>query len=149
MRRISRRVTTKSRVPRKAYDAKEMTAGPYSVLVVDDEYASLEVLALLLTGEGFQVRSASNGEEALASLTEQVVDLVITDYKMPKMDGSQLCERMLADARFRDIPVIFTSATYRHDLPRPGNVRAFLSKPLFFDKLLQAVHRILPAKTVH
>jgi len=124
-----------------------MTAGPHKVLVVDDEHASLEVLALLLTGEGFQVLTASNGEEALERLNETTVDLVITDYKMPKMDGSELCERMLADPRLCEIPVIFTSATYRQDVPRPSNVRAFYSKPLLFKTLLAATHQILREKT--
>jgi len=124
-----------------------MTAGPHTVLVVDDEYASLEVLALLLVGEGFQVLTASNGEEALQRLTEGPVDLVVTDYKMPKMDGAELCERMLADPRFSDIPVIFTSATYRQDVPRASNVRAFFSKPLLFNSLLAATHQILAQKS--
>src|SRR5438034_7402392 len=112
-----------------------MTARAHTILVVDDEYASLEVLALLLAGEGFQVLTASNGEEALEQLEQHVISLVITDYKMPKMDGSELCERMLADERYRKIPIIFTSATYRQDVPRPENVVAFYSKPLLFKTL--------------
>ena len=120
-----------------------MTAGPHKVLVVDDEFASLEVLALLLKGAGYQIATASNGEEALERLAEASFDLVITDYKMPLMDGSELCERMLADPRFARIPVIFTSATYRQDVPRPANVRVFFSKPLLFNSLIEAVRRIL------
>ncbi len=123
-----------------------MTRAPHTVLVVDDEFASLEVLALLLVGEGFQVLTAANGEEALTRLGERTVELVITDYKMPKMDGSELCERMLSDPSYQDIPVIFTSATYRQDVPRPSNVRAFFSKPLLFRNLLGAVHQILDPK---
>lgn len=120
-----------------------MTEAPHNVLVVDDEYASLEVLALLLTGEGFRVVMAADGEEALLRLAEQTIDLVITDYKMPKMDGSELCLRMLADPQLRSIPVIFSSATYRQDVPRPSNVLAFFSKPLLFQDLLRSVHQIL------
>jgi two-component system, OmpR family, response regulator VicR len=120
-----------------------MTEAPHNVLVVDDEYACLEVLALLLAGEGFQVFTAADGEEALLQLANVAIELVITDYKMPKMDGSELCLRMLADARFERIPVIFTSATYRQDVPRPKNVVAFFSKPLFFKDVLAAVRRIL------
>ena len=122
---------------------QEMTEAPHKVLVVDDEFASLEVLALLLTGEGFRVVMASNGEEALLRLADEAIDLVITDYKMPKMDGSELCLRMMADPRLRSIPVIFSSATYRQDVPRPSNVVAFYSKPLLFSELLRSVHRIL------
>jgi len=120
-----------------------MTAPPHNVLVVDDEYASLEVLALMLTGEGFQVYTASDGEEALQRLEEAAIAVVITDYKMPKMDGAELCQQMLSDARFRNIPVIFTSATYRQEVPRPKNVAAFFNKPLLFKDVLLALSRIL------
>ena len=120
-----------------------MTEAPHNVLVVDDEYASLEVLALLLTGEGFRLFTAGDGQEALERLAEAPMSLVITDFKMPRMDGSELCLRMLADPRYRDIPVVFTSATYRQDVPRPKNVVAFFSKPLLFKDVLSAVHRIL------
>jgi CheY-like chemotaxis protein len=120
-----------------------MTQAPHNVLVVDDEYASLEVLALLLTGEGFRLFTAGDGQEALERLTEVPMALVITDYKMPRMDGSELCLRMLADPRFENIPVIFTSASYRQDVLRPKNVAAFFNKPLLFKDVLSAVHRIL------
>jgi CheY-like chemotaxis protein len=119
-----------------------MTEAAHNVLIVDDEYASLEVLALLLTAEGFRVSTASDGEEALRELGKQEIALVITDYKMPKMDGSELCLKMLGDPRLQRIPVIFTSATYRQDVPRPKNVVAFFSKPLFFNDLLRAVNGI-------
>jgi CheY-like chemotaxis protein len=120
-----------------------MTEARHNLLIVDDEYASLEVLALLMSREGFQVFTATDGEEALLRLAEMPMALVITDYKMPKMDGSELCRRMLADPRFSRIPVIFTSATYRQDVPRPENVVAFFSKPLFFKDVLASVRRIL------
>jgi len=120
-----------------------MTTPPQNVLVVDDEYASLEVLSFMLSHEGFSVFTASNGEEALQRLEEAPIAVVITDFKMPKMDGAELCLRMLADDRFRGIPVIFTSATYHQDVPRPKNVAAFLYKPLLFKDVLSALNRLL------
>jgi CheY-like chemotaxis protein len=120
-----------------------MTEAIHNVLVVDDEFASLEVLALLLTGEGFRLFTAGDGQEALERLAEAPMALVITDYKMPRMDGSELCLSMLADPRFQNIPVIFTSATYRQDVPRPKNVVAFFNKPLLFKDVLAAVYRVL------
>lgn len=116
----------------------------HSVLVVDDEFASLEVLALLLRGEGFRILTACNGEEALERLAEAEITLVITDYKMPRMDGVELCLKMLAEPRFQKIPVIFSSATYRRDVTLPGNVAAFFSKPLLFKDLLERIHELLP-----
>jgi len=62
---------------------------------------------------------------------------------MPRMDGSELCQRMLAEPAYQHIPVIFTSATYRQDVPRPSNVVAFFSKPLLFKDVLSALHRVL------
>jgi len=123
-----------------------MGAEHHRVLAVDDEFASLEVLALLLESEGFEVLTASDGEAALALLANVTVDLLITDYKMPKMDGTELCLRLLADERLSSIPVIFTSATYRQDVHRPSNVVAFFSKPLLFVELLQQVRGILSAQ---
>ena len=120
-----------------------MTEETHTVLAVDDDFASLEVLALLLKGEGFEVLTAYSGEEALTRLADVSVDLLIIEYKMPKMDGSELCRRLLADERLSQIPVIFTSATYRRDVPRPPNVTAFFSKPLLFPELLHSLHEIL------
>lgn len=120
-----------------------MTEAPHTVLVVDDEFASLEVLALLLIGEGFAAVMASSGEEALLRLSENRISLVITDYKMPKMDGSELCIQMLADERFASIPVIMVSSMFRQDVPKSRNVVAFFSKPLLFRKLLTAVQQLL------
>lgn len=120
-----------------------MTEAPHTVLVVDDEFASLEVLALLLIGEGFAAVMASSGEEALLRLSENRISLVITDYKMPKMDGSELCIQMLADERFASIPVIMVSSMFRQDVPKSRNVVAFFSKPLLFRKLLTTVQQLL------
>ena len=120
-----------------------MTELPHTVLVVDDEFASLEVLALLLAGEGFHAVMASNGEEALIRLAESPIALVITDYKMPKMDGSELCLRMLAEERFAHIPVIMVSSMFRQDVPKASNVVAFFGKPLLFRTLLGSVQKFL------
>ena len=89
--------------------------------------------------------TASDGEEALQRLAEVSIAVVITDYKMPKMDGTELCLRMLADPRYQSIPVIFASATYRQDVPRPKNVTAFFSKPLLFKDVLSALKQLLPS----
>jgi CheY-like chemotaxis protein len=115
---------------------------PDTILVVEDEYATLEMLALLLGQAGYRVLQAADGEEALARLEEQRPDLVVTDYWMPRMDGVELCRRMEADPRWRDIPVIMMSATTLEE-PRPPRVVAFLSKPLLFGGLTEALAKAL------
>ena len=120
-----------------------MTRSATTILVVDDEYASLEVLGLLLEGEGFEVVSASDGEEAIDWLEKQHVDLVVTDYMMPKLSGLDLARRMLVDGRWSQVPLILVSAAFKLDEPLPGNVKAMLAKPLLFDSLLARIRELL------
>jgi len=115
---------------------------PKTILLVEDEYAALEVLTLLLRQEGYHVLEAGDGEEALVRLEEQRPDLVLTDYWMPRLDGFGLCERMQEDKRWRDIPVIMMSASSLQG-PRPRQVVAFISKPLLFLTLTDAVRKAL------
>ncbi len=119
-----------------------MAIGLPTLLLVDDEFATLEVLELLFEPEGYRVLTAANGDEALELLGSDHVDLVITDYKMPKMDGVELCERMRADERWREIPVILTSATFAKRA-WPPQVVGFLRKPLLFATLLALVQKAL------
>jgi CheY-like chemotaxis protein len=120
-----------------------MSVGPPTILLVDDEFATLEVLAVMLAPEGYRTMMASNGEEALQVLAGSKADLIITDYKMPKMDGLKLCEHLNRDPSLAKIPVILTSATYGRELPRPPQVVAFFQKPLLFAKLLETIRQLL------
>ncbi len=81
-----------------------------NILVVDDMRANLRFLAEILTQQGYAVRPALNGQMALASAWAKPPDLILLDIMMPHMDGYEVCERLKADARTGDIPVIFLSA---------------------------------------
>lgn len=118
---------------------------PRTILVADDEFASLEVLALLLEAEGYRVLTASDGAEALARLQAEGADLVITDYMMPRMNGDELCRRMSAEPTLASVPVIMTTALYRDDVPQAPQVVACFVKPIRFAKLLIAVREIVGA----
>jgi two-component system, NtrC family, response regulator len=79
-----------------------------TILIVDDEKNYTLILAAILEDEGFETLTANSGPEALATLSESDVDLVLTDMKMPGMDGIDLLERIKhADA---DLPVIMMTA---------------------------------------
>jgi PAS domain S-box-containing protein len=80
-----------------------------NILVVDDSIDSLKLLADLLSGRGYHVRPAANGEMALRSVAEIVPDLILLDVKMPGMDGYEVCRRLKADEKTRRIPVLFIS----------------------------------------
>ena len=116
---------------------------PQTILLVDDEFSSLEVLALLLGQEGYDVVTASDGEEAMSRLAEKRVDLVITDYWMPKMNGLELVERMQADERWHAIPILLMTATYDSNGVVHPALAGIMPKPLRFEALLAAIRRLL------
>jgi PAS domain S-box-containing protein len=81
-----------------------------NILAVDDTPANLHLLAKMLSEQGYKVRITPNGKLALKSILVNPPDLILLDVLMPKMDGYEVCQRLKADERTRDIPVIFISA---------------------------------------
>ena len=77
------------------------------ILVVDDEPAVLKVLVTRLQLAGYQVYSATNGEEALESFHRDAPDLIVLDVMLPKMDGFAVCRRIRAESV---VPIIFLTA---------------------------------------
>ena len=89
---------------------EETDEHPGRILIVDDNLASLRLLTDLLAEQGYAVHPASRGEVALRFVQSTLPDLILLDIKMPGLDGYQVCERLKADERARDIPVIFLTA---------------------------------------
>lgn len=120
-----------------------------NILVVDDSRTVRTVIAKTLdlaaipVGELYQ---AENGEEALAILAENRVDLVLADINMPVMNGIEMVERMHADGLLKTIPVITVStegsATRIEDLKRKG-VRAHIQKPFTPEMIREIVNEVL------
>jgi CheY-like chemotaxis protein len=92
-----------------------------AILVVDDADDNLRLLSNMLTLAGYEARTAAGGLEALAAVQAAPPDLILLDVMMPGVNGYDVCERLKADARTRDIPVIFLSALSRED----DKVKAF------------------------
>ena len=83
---------------------------PASILIVDDTPANLQVLAGMLDDRGYLTRPVTSGKMALLAAQNDPPDLVLLDITMPGMDGYEVCARMKADEKLKDIPVIFISA---------------------------------------
>ena len=110
-------------------------------LVVDDEFAVREAIARLLAMQGYAVRKASDGLEALESLSKQPCDVVICDQRMPRCDGPELVARMRAVPALAAIPVVMALDPFG---PRPELVGVIsVVKPVRVDALLSAVQQAL------
>ena len=87
-----------------------MSARAPCVLVVDDEPAQREALAYNLMSGGFRVVEAADGEEALGLVAKAAPDIVLLDWMLPNASGIEVCRRLRASARTRDIPILMISA---------------------------------------
>jgi CheY-like chemotaxis protein len=115
-----------------------------TILIVDDELGIVEMLEFLLSDAGFSVKSALNGQDALAALEEGIPDLVILDYMMPILDGLAVIAAMRSNQKYSDIPVILTSALDEVAIrKRSDGFQAFLRKPYKTERLLEEISRLL------
>jgi len=80
------------------------------VLVVDDEPVAVDLLTQILQDEGYHVRGVYSGEEALRALDTSQQDIILLDLLMPEMDGFEVIQRVKANPRWKDIPIIVVTA---------------------------------------
>jgi CheY-like chemotaxis protein len=112
------------------------------ILVVDDEFDVLSAYTMLFEFRGFRVRTAANGEQALAAAALEPPDIVVSDYMMPVLDGAELCLAWRADPALRDIPFILSSAGIpRKDAELPYDT--FFKKPVRFEVLLDEINHLI------
>jgi len=120
-----------------------------TVLVVDDEIVNVNLLTRLMTGLGYQVRSASNGELALAEVARKRPDLVLLDVNMPKIDGFEVCRRLKADPATRLLPIVLVtglSASEDHIRGIDAGADDFLTKPFNVQELEARVRSLTRLK---
>lgn len=116
----------------------------YNILVVEDEVNILKLMSIRLTKSGFNVFSASNGEEGLAVIKKEDVDLIVADVMMPKMDGFEMIENLRAEGK--NIPIIITTAKESLDDKKVGfNLGAddYMVKPIDHEELVLRINALL------
>lgn len=112
------------------------------ILIVDDDEMVRIAINELLKQEGYEVHSASNGNEALEKLDQGTYDLMMLDIIMPEMDGIELCQIIREMEKHKETPIVFLTAK-NQDRDRIQGLEAganlFLSKPLSPAKLLEII----------
>jgi DNA-binding NarL/FixJ family response regulator len=116
------------------------------LLVVDDEPKLLKAVAVDLRGEGYDVTTARSGSEALISVTQKTPDLIVSDIRMPVMDGYELARRLRLNPGTALIPIVFLTAkdtTADRIAGFRTGIDAYLTKPFEPDELLAVIASIL------
>ncbi|MDR6739567.1 CheY-like chemotaxis protein [Herbaspirillum sp. 1173] len=114
-----------------------------TILVVEDRVDVRLLLADVFAGEGYRVLIAGNGREALRTLEHQSVNVILTDLRMPLMDGVRFARAVRADEQLRHIPIILLSATPMNETWRSlGIFDAFLWKPTLLEEIIAAVQHV-------
>jgi two-component system sensor histidine kinase/response regulator len=114
--------------------------------MVDDVLSNLAALTDMLTTFGYKVRQARDGPSALESVKQDPPDLILLDIHMPEMDGYEVCKRLKADDRTRDIPVVFISAlSETENIVRGFEIGGvdYITKPFQFREVVARVQNQL------
>ncbi len=116
----------------------------YSILVVDDNDSTLEIIQRNLNTAGYKVYISSNAQDAITFLNNEKVDLVITDYKMPKVSGLELTRYVRENYHDTEVMMItgYPSVQRAVDAIK-GGAEEYLSKPFTAEELIQAVHKVI------
>lgn len=116
------------------------------LLVVDDDPGLLLAVSETLRAEGYNVKTARRGAEALIIVAQSLPDLIISDIRMPGMDGYQLVKNLRSNSRTRLVPIIFLTAKDETSDRIQGfrtGVDAYLTKPFEPEELVAVVVAIL------
>lgn len=129
---------------------------PGKILVVDDDPDILDAVTMILESQGYEVSTARDGIEGLATLKAENPDLMILDLMMPKMDGFAVCKE-LQDPRwskFKAIPILILTSVreeasrrrYELETGLELDVDDYIEKPMSPDVLLERVSRLIKKK---
>lgn len=116
------------------------------ILVAEDERDIRELIAFTLTFAGHTIIQAANGEEAVELAQQVNPDLILTDVRMPKMTGYEVCKTLRGIPATANIPIVILSAKGQDDEIEAGKdagATDYILKPFATDKLMQRVGEIL------
>ena len=125
---------------------------PASILIVEDEPAILELVAVNLEHAGYDTLRAKNAEDAAQLLVEVLPDLVLLDWMLPGQSGLSLARRLRADARTRELPIIFLTAR-AEELDKVAGLEVgaddYITKPFSTKELVARIRALLRRRKPH
>jgi DNA-binding response OmpR family regulator len=116
------------------------------ILIIEDEPDVQELVKTILTGNGFEVLTASSGEEGLSAAVHNKPDLILLDWVMPGLSGLEICRLLKGREETKKTPILMMSVLNRDVDKRyvfEAGADAFLVKPFSISQLLTAVDDIL------
>ncbi len=117
-----------------------------TILVVDDFENTLFVTEFTLKNKGYNTLKALSGKEALMQLEKQDVDLVITDFNMPQMDGIELIEQIKKNQKHQKTPILILSTEIKQEIKDKAykaGATAWIKKPFTIEQLLKVVEKAI------
>ncbi|MFO0792559.1 MAG: response regulator [Candidatus Brocadiaceae bacterium] len=121
------------------------------ILIADDIKQNVKLLRVILAASGYDIIEAYDGEEALEKLKTEHPDLILLDIMMPKLTGYDVCKKIRADKKTKDIPVIMITALHEMDDRIKGieaGANDFISKPFNKAELLARVKSLASVRQV-
>jgi Response regulator containing CheY-like receiver domain and AraC-type DNA-binding domain len=124
-----------------------------SILIADDEPLVVKGIKIMLENSSLPISSiqeAENGEEALQLMADKIIDIVITDIRMPKVDGLEFCRRIYKKSTKSSIVIIsgYSDFSYAQEVIKYG-VRAYLLKPVQKRQLIETISDIIKEREEH
>lgn len=127
------------------FNFKKQETTRKKILIVEDEPMSVMVIERILKGYEFDLVIAVDGLDAIEKFKKNVIDLVIMDLYMPKMDGFEASKRIKSLSKDTPIIVISTTLIGEEELKRDIGIDYLLSKPLNVNKFKDFIHMLLLA----
>jgi two-component system chemotaxis response regulator CheY len=119
---------------------------PKQILIVDDSESIREVLAFIISNAGFEVVIACDGLDAMKYFDGRSIDLVLTDYHMPNLNGLELIKKVRQIDLYKFIPILVLTTENQVDIIKEARVSGatgWLTKPFNTEKLVQTLRKVI------
>ncbi len=115
------------------------------ILIIDDEPDILRLIAIRLKVVGYETLEAPDSEVALELLNKETPDLILVDLLLPGMQGDEFCQKIRADLKFKDIPIILFTASVIDikKITERAGAQDYIIKPFEPEQLLYKIKRLI------